>query len=75
MQDRPIKGAIGWKKYEIILDVPSESSLIAYGVLVNGPGQVWLDDFAFEVIAKDSETTNKSRGMQLSSPTNTDFEQ
>lgn len=75
MQDRPIKGTIGWEKYEIILDVPSESSLIAYGVLVSGPGQVWLDDFAFEVIAKDSETTNRSGGMQLSSPTNTDFEQ
>ena len=75
MQDRPIKGTTGWKKYEIILDVPAESRLVAYGVLVSGPGAVWLDDFVFEVLAKDSETTNKSRGMKPSSPTNTDFEQ
>ncbi len=50
MQGRPIKGTVDWKKYEIILDVPQESVLIAYGVLLDGPGSVWLDNFEFEVI-------------------------
>ncbi len=75
MQDRPIKGTIDWKKYEIILDVPQESVLIAYGVLLNGPGSVWLDNFEFEVLAEDANNTGTGRAYQLESPTNTDFEE
>lgn len=75
MQDRPIKGTLDWKKYEIILDVPQESKLIAYGVLLSGTGSVWLDDFRFEVITEDTNTTGTGRAFQLDSPTNTGFEE
>lgn len=75
MQDRPIKGTVDWKKYEIILDVPEESVLIAYGVLLDGPGSVWLDNFEFEVIEESANTTGSGRTFQLESPTNTNFEE
>ncbi len=75
MQDRPIKGSLNWKKYEIILDVPQESQLIAYGVLVSGMGSVWLDDFKFEIVTEDANTTGTGRASQLERPTNTDFEE
>lgn len=74
MQDRPIKGTLDWKKYEIILDVPQESVLIAYGVLLDGPGSVWLDNFEFEVIEEGARTTGSGKAYQLDNPTNTDFE-
>jgi hypothetical protein len=70
MQDRPIKGTTGWKKYEIVLDVPGNSHAIAYGVLLSGPGTVWLDDMTFEVVRKDVPLTKES----VNKPQNTDFE-
>jgi hypothetical protein len=59
MQDRPITGTSDWTKHEIILDVPSESTKIAYGVLLNGAGTVWMDDFQFQDVDKSVPTTGK----------------
>lgn len=58
MQDRPIKGTIDWRKYEIVLDVPENSINILFGILLAGKGQTWIDDLQFEVIGKDVPTTN-----------------
>src|ERR1041385_9161860 len=40
MQDRPIKGTTDWQKYEVVLDVPSNASGIAVGILLEGNGSV-----------------------------------
>ena len=50
MYNRPIKGATDWTKYEIVLDVPAAASNIAFGELLNGTGQVWIDNVSFEVV-------------------------
>src|SRR5690349_8293284 len=42
MQDRPIKGTTDWQRYEVVLDVPQESVHVAFGLLLEGKGQVWL---------------------------------
>src|ERR1044071_5428324 len=44
MQSRAIKGTTDWKKYEIVLDVPTKASNLAYGALVDGTGQIWFCD-------------------------------
>lgn len=54
MQNRPIKGTTEWTQYEIILDVPKECTNIAYGVLISKTGNLWIDDFKFEVIKKET---------------------
>ncbi len=72
MQDRPIKGTTAWEKYEIILDVTPESYLISYGVLLSGTGQVFLDNFNFEVVNDEIEKTGRTI---LDAPSNTDFEE
>lgn len=71
MQDRPIKGTTDWKKYEIILDVPSESISISYGVLTVGTGEVLIDNFSFKIVGDSEEKTGRTR---LEDPSNTDFE-
>jgi hypothetical protein len=58
MSNRPIKGTSDWTKYEIVLDVPENSTGIAYGVLINGTGQVWLKDFSLEAVGNDVPTTD-----------------
>src|SRR5262249_33100474 len=50
MADRAVKGTTDWKKYEIVLDVPQSAQLIAFGILLSGTGQVWLDDMKFETV-------------------------
>jgi hypothetical protein len=85
MQDRSIKGTADWKKCEIILDLPESSSIITFGVLLAGKGQVWIDDLQFDVVGKDVKTTAKEirpTGQKVEvpkdlpkKPRNLDFEQ
>ena len=58
MEDRPIRGTSDWTQYKIVLDVPRNSLVIAFGVLLDGKGTVWMDDFAIEVVGKDVPLTN-----------------
>lgn len=58
MQDRPIKGTTGWTKYQVVLDVPEESLNIAFGLLLEGPGQVWMADVHIETVSSSVPTTN-----------------
>lgn len=75
MSDRPIKGTTDWTKYEIVLDVPSNASKLAYGALLSGTGQIWFDSIAFEIVDASVPLTggNISR-TTLDGPTNLDFE-
>jgi hypothetical protein len=75
MYDRAIRGTTDWKKYEIVLDVSSKASNLAYGVLLNGTGQVWFENLKFEVVdGSISSTDVKSKLIEPSEPTNLDFQ-
>lgn len=50
MQDRPIRGTLDWKQYAIVLDVPQESTGIFFGILLVGPGEVWLANVQFAIV-------------------------
>ena len=76
MKDRAIKGTTDWTKYEIVLDVPSNSKAISYGVLLGGEGKVWFDNFKLEEVEKNVPRTNLMKEKQLpSQPINLDFEE
>ena len=78
MQKRAIMGTTDWKKYEIVLDVPTDASLIAFGALLSGTGQIWFDSFSFEIVDASVPTTGfsdpKEKYTQLE-PANLDFEE
>ena len=76
MQDRPIKGNTDWKKYEIILDVPSNASNLAFGALLSGTGQIWFDNISFEIVNASEKNTGmvKPGNSILEEPTNLGFE-
>jgi hypothetical protein len=73
MKSRPIKGTCNWTKHAIVLDVPDESTLISFGVLLDGQGRVWVDDFEFEVVTTEVPTTGESPYSRQ--PRNLDFEE
>ncbi|MES2107026.1 MAG: hypothetical protein V4634_23630 [Pseudomonadota bacterium] len=50
MNSRPIKGSSDWKRYDIVLDVAADSSNIAFGMLMVGSGQMWMDDLKMELV-------------------------
>jgi hypothetical protein len=58
MQDRPIKGTSDWKTYQVVLDVPDEARAIAFGILLSGPGQAWMEDLKLEAVGSDVTATN-----------------
>ena len=74
MSSRGIKGTTDWKKYEIVLDVPTNASNLAYGALLNGTGQIWFSNLKFEIV--DNSVPNSDKGknwMPLTEPTNLEF--
>ena len=74
--NRPVTGDSAWKTYEIVLDVPGDGMAIAFGVLLSGPGTVWVDDFKFERVPNTTPVTSPSVGQgQPRSPVNLDFNQ
>lgn len=80
MSNRPIHGTTDWKKYELVLDVPADATLISYGALVNGAGQIWFDDLVFEIVDSTVLPTGQLNSDETSkktepSPKNLDFEQ
>lgn len=76
MQDRPIKGTTNWTKYEIVLDVPAQAEEIAFGLLLTGRGDTWIDDLRFDVVSRDIPVTGQSSATKLpAAPVNLDFEQ
>lgn len=59
MQKRPIKGTTGWQRYYVVLNVPKEATGISFGILLYGPGQVWLNSTKFEIEASDPGPSEK----------------
>ena len=77
MQDRAIKGTKDWTKYEIILDVPANASMLAFGALLSGNGQIWFDNITFEIVDNSIKPTGSINGGQSNiqiEPSNLDFE-
>ncbi|CAG0936708.1 hypothetical protein TFLX_05593 [Thermoflexales bacterium] len=70
MQNRPIQGTHDWQKYEVVLDVPENSVDLAYGILVAGKGQVWLDDVRLQVVDQSVPIT----GYETKPPADLGFE-
>lgn len=72
MKNRVIKGTSDWTKYTIVLDVPKESKIIAFGILLSGKGSVWIDDVTFEKVSKVIPTTDMEKPLP-SGPQNLNF--
>jgi hypothetical protein len=74
MQNRPIKGTTDWQKYAVVLDVPAESVNIAFGILLECKGQVWLNDVQFEEVGMDVPITSIDGNCEYpDKPGNLDF--
>jgi hypothetical protein len=72
MQKRPITGVTGWKEYEVVLDVPAGATGIFLGILLDGPGTVWMSNNKFDVVGPNVPSTDMLTAAPQG-PTNLDF--
>ncbi|MCE3227517.1 MAG: hypothetical protein K0S32_2068 [Bacteroidetes bacterium] len=56
--DRSIKGTTPRTKYEIVVDVPSNSANIVYGIMLVGTGQIWFDSMLLEEVDESVPLTS-----------------
>jgi len=75
MHDRAIKGTSDWVRYEVVLDVPSDAAIIIFGALLDGAGQVWVDDSNLDIVDASVATTADRIGERPRHPQNLDFEE
>lgn len=73
MQDRPITGSTGWHSYAVVLNVPQDATGIFFGVLLTGPGTVWLNGAKIEVVGSEIPTTEMNSTKTPDEPRNLDF--
>jgi erythromycin esterase len=59
MADRKVDGTTNWARYEIVLDVPTDATVLTFGVLLYGAGTVWVDDLTLEAVGNDVAVTRE----------------
>ena len=75
MQNRPITGTTGWNHYSVVLDVPPNAGAIYFGVMLQGVGEVWMDEFAFSEVNEKTASTNMMMPENMPiKPVNLNFE-
>lgn len=76
MSNRKIEGTTNWNRYAIVLDVPENSAVISFGLLLSGKGQAWLDSCSFEVVDKKVPSTNIEMNFTMyDEPLNLSFQE
>jgi hypothetical protein len=73
MDSRPITGTTDWKRYDVVLDVPTDSASIAFGFLLTRGGKVWGHDFGLEQVDASIPPTASASPQLPKEPVNMDF--
>jgi len=61
-----VSGTTGWKKYELVMDIPRRCESITVFLTLRGSGTIWADDFRFEQV-------DSSVPVSVREPMNLDF--
>jgi hypothetical protein len=52
-QDKPITGNSDWQQRSVTLDIPEDATMLNFGVINSGSGQVWIDELSLQVVGKE----------------------
>jgi hypothetical protein len=77
MEGRRIQGTSDWTRMQVVLDVPEQAIAIAFGLLLIGQGNAWVDHVALATVSrrvKTTGTTSTEDDDLPSQPVNPDFE-
>lgn len=68
MQNRPLRGTSSFQWYSVVLDVPAEAERITFGVLLHGPGAVFIRELAFGEVDPQVAVTDLVGPLRLREP-------
>lgn len=74
-EDRPVSGTTQWKRYDVVLDVPSDAVDIAFGYNLKGDGTAWARAFKLEPVGTDVPAPDSTGSALSDKPVNADFSQ
>lgn len=57
IKDWIITGTTEWNHYSCVLDIPKNGGILNIGILLQGKGQVWLDNVSFQEVDMNTPTT------------------
>lgn len=68
MQNRALRGTSSFQWYSVVLDVPVDAERITFGVLLHGPGAVFIRELAFDEVDVDVSSTDLIGPLRAASP-------
>jgi hypothetical protein len=57
MQERPIKGTSDWTLHDVVLDVAPDAETVNFGVLQEGFGTTWIDEYRLDPVDSSVAST------------------
>jgi hypothetical protein len=83
--EQRLRGSVPWHRYSLVLNVPEDTTSLAYGAEMHGIGKFWLDSVKLEVVSQDVPETWRLKANEfhypplpeerLPVPINLDFEE
>lgn len=67
MQNRPLRGTTSFQWYSVVLDVPLDAERVTFGVLLHGPGAVFIRELSFEEVDLDVASTDQLGPLRAAS--------
>jgi hypothetical protein len=68
MQDRALRGTSSFEWYSVVLDVPATAVHLSFGVLLHGPGAVFIRQLSFEAVDTTLPVTDLVAPLRARSP-------
>jgi len=68
MQNRPLRGTSAFQTHEVVLQVPDTADRISFGVLLHGPGAVWIRELQFDEAPSTTATTDLLAPLRQGKP-------
>lgn len=58
MQNRALRGTSAFQWYSVVLDVPEEAVSLTFGVMLHGPGAVFIRELKFDEVERTVSSTD-----------------
>jgi hypothetical protein len=66
MQNRALRGTSSYQWFSVVLDVPPEAERISFGVLLHGPGALFIHELRFEPVDASTPSTDLMAPLRAS---------
>lgn len=74
MERRGLSGTTGWRRCEVVLDIPPEAAGICFGLMLVTEGKVWASDMEFVPVPRTVPVTDLMKESGPRAPRNLGFD-